>query len=116
LALAHRIDGMIRAGELKDLAGAARACGITRARMSQISNLLLLGPAIQEAILTMPSVTTGRDTITERQLRPIVAEPDWSRQASLWRTAGVASSIRIVGVGVGVGVDVGVGDAEDIGR
>ena len=62
LALAHRIDGMIRAGELRNLADAARAIGVTRARMTQIVNLLLLAPEIQEAILDLPPVTYGRET------------------------------------------------------
>ena len=84
LALAHTIDRMVRNGELRDLADAARVLGITRARVSQITNLLLLAPEIQEAILDLPMVTTGRDAITERQLRPIAAEPDWSTQLDLW--------------------------------
>ena len=61
LALAHRIDGMVRAGELRDLADAAWASGVTRARVTQIVNLLLLAPAIQEQILDLPPVTNGRD-------------------------------------------------------
>ena len=85
LALAHCIDGMIQAGELKDLADAARAIGLTRARMTQIMNLLLLAPEIQEAILDLPPVTNGRDPISERRLRRIVAEPDWTKQRALWR-------------------------------
>lgn len=85
LALAHRIDGMIRVGEIEDLATAARLCGVTRARMTQIVNLLLLAPAIQEAILGLPPVTRGRDQITERNLRETVAEPDWKTQVRLWR-------------------------------
>ncbi len=84
LALAHRIDGMIRAGELQDLADAARAIGVTRARMTQITNLLLLAPEIQEAILNLPLVTNRRDPISERALRVIVAEPDWDEQRALW--------------------------------
>ncbi len=84
LALAHTIDEMIRAGELRDLADAARAIGVTRARMTQITNLLLLAPAIQEAILNLPSVTNERNSISERALRRIVAEPDWTRQRLLW--------------------------------
>ncbi len=84
LVLAHKIDGMIRAGELRDLADAARAIGVTRARMTQIENLLLLAPEIQEAILDLPPVTNRRDPISERALRRIVAEPDWSRQRLLW--------------------------------
>jgi hypothetical protein len=86
LALTHRIDGMIRTGEIRDLADAARACGVTRARMTQIMNLLLLAPEIQEVILDLPPMTTGRDPVTERMLRPIVAEPEWSRQLEMWRT------------------------------
>ena len=84
LALAHRIDAMIRAGELRDLADAARALGVSRARVSQIVNLLMLAPEIQEAILDLPMVTTGRDPISERALRQIVADPDWQRQRELW--------------------------------
>ncbi len=85
LALAHKIDGMIRAGELRDLADAARAIGVTRARMTQIMNLLLLASEIQEAILDLPPVTKGRDPITEGQLRLIVAEAAWEHQVELWR-------------------------------
>ena len=85
LALAHRIDQMIAAGEIADWADAARRCGLTRARLSQIGNLLLLAPSIQDEILAFAPVTIGRDPVTERQLRPIVAEPDWSEQLKLWR-------------------------------
>ncbi len=84
LVLAHKIDGMIRAGELRDLADAARGIGVTRGRMSQIMNLQLLAPKIQEAILDLPPVANGRDPFSERALRPIVAEPDWNRQLELW--------------------------------
>jgi len=87
LALAHRVDGMIRDGELKDLADAARAIGVTRARMTQITNLLLLAPEIQEAILDLPPVTQRRDFVSERSLRTIVAEPDWDVQRRLWHEA-----------------------------
>ena len=88
LALAHRIDGMIGAGELRDLADAARTIGVTRARVTQIVNLLLLAPEIQEQILDLPPVTNGRDLISERQLRPITAEADWNQQTELWKTLG----------------------------
>ncbi|MCP3994761.1 MAG: hypothetical protein GY722_06825 [bacterium] len=84
LAMAHKIDSQIRAGEFSDLADAARELSLTRARVTQIANLLLLSPQIQAAILELPLVTTGRDPISERQLRPIVAEPDWQRQIELW--------------------------------
>ena len=84
LALAHEIERRIRAGELDDLAHAARAFGLTRARVTQIVSLTLLAPEIQAEILAMPPVTVGRDPITERTLRPIVVEPVWERQMALW--------------------------------
>ncbi len=84
LAMAHKVDAKIRAGELRDLADAARAMELTRARVTQITNLLLLAPEIQMEILELPLVEQGRDPISERQLRPIVAEPDWQRQMELW--------------------------------
>ena len=80
---------MIRTGELRHLAGAAGAMGLTRARVTQITNLLLLAPEIQEAILALPPVTKGRDSVTERQLRRIVAEPDWDLQMKTWKQLGV---------------------------
>ncbi len=85
LALAHKIDAMVRTGEIEDLATAARLCGLTRARMTQIANLVLLAPVVQEAILNLPPVTKGRDPITERGLREVVYEPEWEQQISFWR-------------------------------
>ena len=87
LALAHKIDSMIRADEIPDLATTAELCGVTRARMTQIMNLMLLGPEIQEEILELQPGTRGRDVVTERHLRRIVAEPVWTRQLELWRNA-----------------------------
>ena len=84
LAMAHQIEAKVRAGEYRDLADAARKLGLTRARVTQIVNLTLLAPPIQEAILTWPAITSGRDTITERTLRAIVAEPPWPNQIALW--------------------------------
>ena len=75
---------MIRDGELRDLADAARVMGLTRARVTQITNLLLLAPDIQEAILDLPPVIKGRDPIRERHLRRIAAEPVWRRQRAMW--------------------------------
>lgn len=80
LALAHKIDGMIRTGEIKDLAEAARLIGVTRARMTQIANLLLLAPRIQESLLNPPRAMQGHDRLTERDLRKTVASVIWSEQ------------------------------------
>ena len=85
LALAHKIDAMVRSGQFRDYADAARRLGLSRARVTQITSLVLLAPTIQEAILSLPLITRGCDSISERQLRPIAAEPDWNRQLTFWR-------------------------------
>jgi hypothetical protein len=85
LALAHEIERRVRAGVFEDLAHAARAFGLTRARVTQLVNLTLLAPSIQAEILAMPLVTVGRDPINERTLRPIVAEIVWARQFQRWK-------------------------------
>ncbi len=84
LALAHRIDGMITSGEVRDWAEAARLVGVTRARVTQIANLLLLAPKIQEGILSLPSVTRGPDLVTERVLREVASHVDWRAQNMAW--------------------------------
>lgn len=83
LAFAHKVEADIRAGVYDDLADAARKLGLTRARVTQIANLTLLAPAIQEEILAMPATTRGRETVMERTLRPIVARSVWERQRVL---------------------------------
>jgi len=80
LALAHRIDEMIRSGEIRDWAEAARLAAVTRARMTQIANLRLLSPAIQELIMAIPPIAEGNSTITERRLRQLTPITEWSRQ------------------------------------
>jgi hypothetical protein len=86
MALALRFDEMLRLGEVKDLAELARVGHVTRARATQILNLTLLAPDIQETILFLPRVEAGRDTIKEWQVRPVAAEPVWARQRRMWRT------------------------------
>jgi len=83
LALAHRFEAMIRSGELRNWGEAARLAGVTRARMTQITRLLLLAPKIQENILNLSNVTRGQDPITERALRVVVAHVDWQSQEAL---------------------------------
>src|SRR2546426_846233 len=51
LVLGHHFERLVREGAVKDYAGIARLTGLTRARVTQIVNLTLLAPDIQEAIL-----------------------------------------------------------------
>jgi len=58
---------------------------VTRARISQILNLLHLAPDIQEALLFLPPTVRGRDAIILADLMPIAAAVDWRKQRRLWR-------------------------------
>ena len=84
MALAIRFDGLIAEGAIADQAELARIGHVTRARITQICNLLHLAPDIQEQILFLPPVTQGRDPVGERDLRPIAAEVRWDRQRETW--------------------------------
>lgn len=84
LALAHRFEKLIADGDVRDYADLARLGHVTRARLTQIMNLLNLAPDIQEEILFLPAVETGEDPVHERQWRPIAAVLDWGKQRKYW--------------------------------
>lgn len=84
MALAIKFEGMIATGAVRDQAELAELGHVTRARVTQIMNLLHLAPDIQEAILHLPLVSDGRDPIRELHLRPIAAESRWSKQRRAW--------------------------------
>ena len=56
MALAIRFDGLIRDGVVRDYAELARLGRVSRARLTQIMNLLMLPPDIQEEILFLSRV------------------------------------------------------------
>jgi hypothetical protein len=58
-------------------------------------NLTLLAPAIQEEILATGPVVEGRDTVTERALRIVVAETAWNRQRALWNRLSTSQSWEV---------------------
>ena len=76
-ALAHHVERLVEAGELAGYAEAARALGLTRARLTQVMNLLLLAPEIQERVLA------GELRGTERSLRRAALESDWDSQLAI---------------------------------
>jgi hypothetical protein len=84
MALAIRLDQLIREGVVVDQAELARLGRVTRARLTQIMNLLGLAPDLQEKILFLPTFVRGRNPLTEKQLRPIAATPDWRKQRKMW--------------------------------
>jgi len=84
MALAIKFDGYLREGVVRDYAELARLGHVSRARLTQIMDLTLLAPEIQEAILTLPRTERGRDPIRELHVRPIAATPDWREQRRMW--------------------------------
>ena len=94
MALAIRFEGMLARSEVKDYAELARLGHVTRARVTQIMNLLNLAPDIQEQILFLPEVTSGHDPIKEWQVRPVAAEVEWGRQRAMWRGLPAPSGAR----------------------
>jgi hypothetical protein len=84
MALAIRFEGLIRDGIVKDQAELARLGHVSRARLTQIMDLLCLAPDVQEAVLFLPTVDRGGQAIVEKQLRPIAAMPSWSKQRRMW--------------------------------
>ena len=75
-----RFEQLIKDGVVEDQGEIAQLGHVTPARLSQIMGLLMLAPDIQEAILMLPKVHEGRDTVTERDLRRITRSLDWDVQ------------------------------------
>jgi hypothetical protein len=84
MALAIRFDGLIRQGVVTDQADLARLGHVSRARVTQIMDLLSLAPDIQEDVLFMPLIPRGQEPIQERELRQIAAVLDWRKQRRMW--------------------------------
>src|SRR3981189_881229 len=82
LALARKLDALVRTGAVSSYGELARLGHITPARLTQIMVLLHLAPSIQEYLLFI-SAADAR-FITELGLREIAREPRWDRQRRLF--------------------------------
>lgn len=83
LAFAHHLQAAIARGEYRDQADAARELSLTRARITQLLNLTLLAPDLQEEILFLEAVD-GREPLSERALRSVVSTVNWAEQRTRW--------------------------------
>lgn len=92
MALAIKFDGLVKSGAVKDYAELARLGKVTRARMTQVMNLLMLAPDLQEQLLFLPKTLSGRDPIKLLDLQPVAAELNWRRQRARW--AAVVATAR----------------------
>ena len=84
MALALRLEQLVRTGAVRDYAHLARLGQISRARLTQIMNLVHLAPDIQENILLLPRVVRGRDPICLEHLQALTALLDWQSQRRCW--------------------------------
>jgi hypothetical protein len=94
MALAIRFDELLRIEEVKDYAELARLGHVTRARVTQVMNLLNLAPDIQEELLFLPNTKKGRDPINETELRKHAGTALWTMQRTDWLLYRKANSTR----------------------
>jgi hypothetical protein len=85
MALAIYYEDLIRQGHVYDYAEIATLGHVTRARVTQIMNLRLLAPDIQEELITLDRVIKGRDSLSLRQFQSIALDNDWKRQRKQWQ-------------------------------
>jgi hypothetical protein len=84
MALAIRFDGLLRTGAVTDQAELARLGQVSRARISQILNLLHLAPDIQEELLLL-RINQGREPLHLADLQPLCRQWAWRGQRRLWQ-------------------------------
>jgi hypothetical protein len=85
MALAIYYEDLIRKGHVHDYAEIATLGHVTRARVTQIMNLRLLAPDIQEELITLDRVIKGRDALSLRQFQTIALDNDWRSQRKQWK-------------------------------
>jgi hypothetical protein len=76
LALAHHLDRLIERGLVADFTAAARMLGVSQPRLTHLMGLLLLAPAIQEAVLL------GVMAFGDKELRALARVAEWREQAA----------------------------------
>lgn len=86
LALAHRWDRLIEDGTVSDYAEIARMMELSRARVTQIMDLLYLARDIQEEILLFPRREQYELNVPVRAMRQLTRNSDWDDQRKLWQS------------------------------
>ena len=84
MALAIKFQDMVDRGEVRDYADLARLGYVSRARITQIMNLLHLAPDIQEQLLSLAHNPAAAQPIVERHIRRVASAVDWCEQRRRW--------------------------------
>lgn len=79
LVLGYHFERLVREEKVKNYAGIARLTGLSRARVTQVVDLTLLSPGVQEGILCRPLDVPGELPADERTSRS-------PSRVKLWRT------------------------------
>ena len=74
MALAILFDELLRTRQVASMAELARICRVSRARVSQVMDLLNLAPEVQRYILARPPLG-----LSERQVRRVLTK-SWADQ------------------------------------
>lgn len=99
LAVAHALSAMLAKDRAPSRAELAKALQMSEARLSQLLDLVLLAPDIQEELLFL-ELPPGRDRLPERALRSVVRALDWPEQRR--RFARLREAAGIPGAATGV--------------
>lgn len=84
MALAIHFEDLIRQGVVTDYADLARLGHVTRARVTQIMNLRLLAPEIQEELLLLDPQKRPDESIQLKAIQSIIANYGWKNQRDEW--------------------------------
>lgn len=90
MALAIHFEDLIRQGVVTDYADLARLGHVTRARVTQIMNLRLLAPEIQEELLELSTDYHRSSHVALRELQAVACTICWLKQRQVW-----SDSLRI---------------------
>lgn len=85
MALAIHFEDLIKQGIVTDYADLARLGHVTRARVTQIMNLRLLAPEIQEQLLFMETTANPVELIQLKWLQIVATDFNWEGQQKHWR-------------------------------
>lgn len=85
MALAIKFQDMVDRGEVHDYADLARLGYVSRARITQIMNLLNLAPDIQEQLLDLGSPHGRHGAPCERHIRQVTRAIEWPEQHRIWQ-------------------------------
>jgi predicted XRE-type DNA-binding protein len=84
MALAIHFDRLLREGKVANQSELARLAHVSQPRMTQIMNLNLLAPDIQEQLLFLPARQKGRDVVHEKAFRAVACVWEWASQRQRW--------------------------------